>query len=31
MKFKNSLFAVLMILSQIPALGQIGIGTSNPE
>ena len=31
MKFKNSLFAVLMILSQIPALCQIGIGTSNPE
>lgn len=31
MKFKNSIFAVLMVISQIPALGQIGIGTSNPE
>jgi len=31
MKFKNSIFAVLMVISQIPALGQIGIGTNNPE
>ncbi len=31
MKFKNSIFALIMVLSQIPVWGQIGIGTSNPE
>jgi hypothetical protein len=31
MKFKNSIFALLMLISQIPLWGQIGIGTSNPE
>lgn len=31
MKLKNSIFALLLALSQIPSWGQIGIGTSNPE
>ena len=31
MRFKNSIFALLLVISQIPSWGQIGIGTSNPE
>lgn len=31
MKFKNSIFALLMVIGQFPSWGQIGIGTSNPQ
>jgi hypothetical protein len=31
MKVKNSIFVLLLVISQFPAWGQIGIGTSTPE